>query len=267
MRLFKRTYLLTAIFIFGSSTYSQMLLHSFTEPFSAGTSDPLGNFYLVNGDELMKTDSLGNRLYSYSNPGLGSIAWIDASDPFRILLYYQSFNQLMFLDRTLSPLGQAVKLDELDLYSPLGICRSSKGGFWIIDETNSALLYLNNKLEINANLRLDGVLENTRGKWLPMLEWKERLYIVNPNKTIYQFDLFGTQLKNIHAGASSLSFMGNSLVLSGKQGIFYYDNQKGMLSGPFKPDLPEWEQLIVSKNIALINSASGWYLYRLKKTY
>jgi hypothetical protein len=252
-----------AFIVHGALT--QELIHSFKGDFSMAAADPMGNFYLVREDQLLKTDSLGNILFTYSNPVLGNIQWIDPSDPFRLLVYYRSFNQFITLDRSLSPIGDPVRLDDLELFSPLGICRSNQGGYWLIDGPSSSLVKLNSKLEKSVNSRVTGLMADN-ARWLPMIEWKERLYICIPEVRIFQFDLFGTSIKNIPAKSGSFGYSGLYLIFSGSQGYYIYKGT-GLADGPVNPFNADLGELIISGNKALVNDVSGWHLYRLKKTF
>ena len=245
---------------------AQELIHTFSEPFNMAYSDPFGQFYLVQEDQIVKTDSLGQILYTFSDPGMGNVSWIDASDPFRVLVYYRSFNQIIFLDRTLSTLGDPVNLDDLEIFVPAGICRSSLGGFWIIDKTNSSLIHLDNELNPQVNIILSGLDMDQDESWFPMLEWKERLYLCKPQENILLFDLYGTHLKNIPVKVNEISYLENTLLFIGTQLFYQYQDYPGILSEPKNMNLPEWEKLVISKNHALIYKQLGWYLFHLKKT-
>jgi len=194
---------------------AQEPVHTFSESFEMVASDPLGHFYLIREGQINKVDSLGKVLYTFSDPGKGNVSWLDASDPFRILVYFRSFNQVLFLDRTLSPLGDPVRLDNLEIFIPAGICRSSQGGFWLVDQTSGSLVHLDSELKYRVNIRLSGIEMDRDEAWFPMLEWKERLYICHPERQVFQFDLFGKHLKNIPAKVMNISSLGNSLLLTG----------------------------------------------------
>ncbi len=245
---------------------AQEPVYFFSETFNMAASDPLGHFYLVQEGQIRKIDSLGQVMYTFSDPEKGQVSWLDASDPFRILVYYRTFNQLIFLDRTLSPLGDPVRLDDLEIFVPAGICRARQGGFWVIDQSNSSLIHLDADLNRQVDIRLGGINTNQMESWFPMLEWKERLYICRQGQNVIQFDLYGTQLINIPVKTMGISSMDNMMLFIGDQVVYKYSDYPAGLSEPMTMLLPEWEQLIISKNRALIQDQSGWHLYRLKKT-
>ena len=257
--------LLLLLFLFVKG-YAQEPVFTFPGQFEMSSSDPLGNFYLIQEEQIVKVDSLGKVIFTFSDPGLGDITWVDTSDPFRILIYYRSFNQVIYLDRTLSSLGDPVFLDELEIFIPAGICRSSQGGFWVLDQTSSSLIHMDAELKQKVNIRLDGVAMDQPDNWFPMLERKERLYICRKGQDIFLFDLYGTHLKNIPAKASSISSHNNMLLFIGDQIIYLYNDFPAVLSEDKTNNFPHWELLNISKNRALVKGQSGWQLYQLKKT-
>lgn len=266
MKFFRAILILISLFAFFCEGHSQDIIHDFPGKFDFAKSDPLGSFYLVNETQIIKIDSLGKLLYNYSNPDLGSITDIDSSDPFRILVYYQSYNQLLFLDRTLTPIGDPVKLDDLEVFSLVGICQSGKGGLWILDAAGSSILYFDNKLRKQLDIRISGFFTGNENEWLPMLEWKERLYICKRKMSVSQFDLFGTQLKTIPVKAHDICLLENNILFTNRDKAFLYQSFPPYLSDALKFNISSWENLVVSKNIALVKDQSGWHLKRLKKT-
>ncbi len=251
---------------FFSNGKCQEAVHEFTESFSYGTSDPLGHFYLVKENQLRKIDTLSSTLYTYSNSGLGEISSVDTSDPFRILLYYKSFNQVLFLDRSLSTIGDPIKLDELDIFTITGICRAKQGGFWLINSNDNSLVHLDNNLKVRTSIHLSIPNSGAEDQWFPMLEWKEGLYICLPDKKVMKFDLFGKLIRSIPLKVSTIQVKENNLILSGAQGVFLYQDSPYDISGPLKLKLPQWEHLVISKDFAMIKRDSGWMMYRIKKT-
>ena len=78
-------------------------------------SDELGNIFLVRGNQLIKHNSSGLALHTYSNLYSGNISFIDAHDPFKILVYYEAFGQVEFLDQSLSLISSTISLSMLKL--------------------------------------------------------------------------------------------------------------------------------------------------------
>jgi hypothetical protein len=110
-------------------------------------TDPLGNLYLVKGYNLIKYDQTGAVIGNYGNPAWGPIGFIDAVDPFRILVFYRDYNLIVFLGKDLDELRSPIYLDDLNYPDVPAVCSSPKGGFWIYDAFEMRLIRINQNLE------------------------------------------------------------------------------------------------------------------------
>lgn len=267
MNLFKSFCLLSTFILLSTVSPGQSLVKNFSGDYKLAGADPLGNFYLVNNSQIIKTDSTGTVLFTYSDPESGLISYFDVSDPFRVLVYYKEYNQLRILDRTLSPLSEAVALDELNIFKPLGIAKSSLGGFWVIDGSASSLLFIDHKLSTVLEVKISGFDDGSADPWYPMFEWKKRLYVCIPGKEIWQFDLFGTRLRTIPSNAGNFTSYNGQLLLTGSGELQILSNMPGSIPEMLELDLPAWKELHISGNHAIVKQQSSWSLYRLKKTF
>lgn len=109
-------------------------------------ADVLDNCYVVEGDRVTKLDSTLNLLYRFRSAN-GSIEQVDASDPFKLLLFQKDFFRITFLDNTLTSLGESLFLPEMDVNFPLFACNSTDGGFWVFDGVQEKLLFFRNGRE------------------------------------------------------------------------------------------------------------------------
>lgn len=170
------------------------------QAFDYATSDLLGNIYILNKNrtELLKYNFNGQFINRYSNLSLGKIQHVDVSNPLRILLFYHQRQALIFLDSQLSPNGDPVYLEKTGIMNASLICSSSlSNGFWIYNEPENELYRYNS----------EGVLQVKSGnlKWFlgddfhpsQITESNSRLFVSDPNGSIYLFDQFGTHKKTI----------------------------------------------------------------------
>lgn len=68
--------------------------------------DPYNNIYIVKNNLIIeKHDSTGKLMATYSAKRNGKISNVDFSNPLRILVYYRLNQQIIFLDNTLSEIG------------------------------------------------------------------------------------------------------------------------------------------------------------------
>jgi hypothetical protein len=160
------------------------------------TSDILGNFYIVQKKTLTKYNEKGSILKTYDSKNLGDITSIDVTNPLKILVYYKDFNQLVFLDNTLSISGSPILLEELGISQSSYACTSYGDAFWVFDNTLSQLVRFDkNLIKQNQSDNIAQITDFTAPSY--MLERNNSLYISNPSNGILVFDKFGTYNKTL----------------------------------------------------------------------
>ncbi|MEM8584965.1 MAG: hypothetical protein AAGF87_11875 [Bacteroidota bacterium] len=98
-------------------------------------TDPAGQVYeqFSNG-ELRKYDLPADTTYIYYDLRLGTIDWLDAANPFSAIAYFEDFQIIVFLDRTLSEIGR-LDLREAPSIEQAGmVARGIDDRIWIFDQ-------------------------------------------------------------------------------------------------------------------------------------
>ncbi|MCF8297258.1 MAG: hypothetical protein K9J13_06920 [Saprospiraceae bacterium] len=177
------------------------------------TTDKLGNIYLVKANNLLKYDSDGKLLKTFSNLNAGNISFVDASDPLKILVFYKDFAQIDFLDNTLSLSGSSIKLSNLKLDQSSLACTSYNNGFWVYDETNIRLVRIDKLLNVsNESTNISQVCGLELNPNF-LIEQNNFVYLNDPDNGILVFDRYGTYLKTLpFKNIQSLQIIGNSIV-------------------------------------------------------
>jgi hypothetical protein len=199
-------------------------------------SDELGNVFLVNNNELIKFSSEGDILNTYSKLSAGEITFIDTQDPFKILLYYQAFGQIEFLDHTLSLPSSTIDLNMLSLSMVSLVCSSYQGAFWVYDPSSIELVRVSQSLEVSER---SGNLQQVTG-YTPdpnyMLERDNFLYLNDPAIGILIFDKYGSYYKTIPVkGLTSFQVFNRQLIYTDGDKISIYDTQLNEVSSTTLP--------------------------------
>lgn len=204
------------------------------------TTDKLGNVYVVGeGNQVIKYNSLGIAESNFSNKYLGTLKWVDATNPLKVLLFYPDFNHVTTLDNKLS-LRTEVPLRDLNILQPVLICASVNEGFWIFDQQDFQLKRLSLDLKIiqeSGNItQLTGVeLHPTQ-----LIESNGYVYLNNPGTGVLVFDLFGTYYKTIPIkNIVSMQVQGDDLFYfrDGKLTAFHIKSlQEKEVELPYKSD-------------------------------
>jgi len=103
-------------------------------------ADELGNLFYIQ-DQVIYRKS-GARIFSFSNVDLGEISEVDASNPFKILLFYKDFNSVIILDNNLNELSERLDFTaETQFNNVLFVGNSSQNNIWLYADDNKLHLY------------------------------------------------------------------------------------------------------------------------------
>jgi len=185
-------------------------------------TDNLGNSFLLNKDQLTKYRENGTLFRTYSNKGLGSITSIDALNPLKIVVFYQDFSKVVFLDNTISENGFPIQLQDREWEQTSLVCASYDNGIWLFDQVQFNLIRLNQQLQVTTQIKNLNQILNLALQPVFMMEYENYLYMSIPEIGIFQFDIFGTYIKTIHIkGLNKFQVFNN---------ILYYSNTPGVLN-------------------------------------
>jgi hypothetical protein len=227
--------------------------------------DPLGNFYIISGQNIRKYNINHEKIGDYSNAYLGNISFTDVSDPLRILVYYQDFNQVLWLDNFLQELRSPVRLDDIGIDQAVLLCSSNLGGFWVFDQLNNQLKYFDKNLKkIHESISLYTLTGDIKPVFI--VEKNRMVFLYFPGTGIITFDLFATYSRTLPV------FPDKSFQVT-DESIYYLQNGslKRYALDTFKEEnlaLPETDSIIsvaVSSEYVLLHKKDGVIIY--KSTY
>ena len=173
----------------------------FTKNVKNFSINALGEIIILKTDnQLIKYDSLGNQLFTYTNNYSTSLSSFDATDAMNLMLYYNDFGRVSFLDKSLSEKLSPIELFNLGFSSISTVCLSYNNGIWIYDLAESQLIRINNnrKIEITSN-RLNEILP-VKIDPSKMIEFNNQLYVSDSLSGIYLFDKYGAFIKQVFNG-------------------------------------------------------------------
>jgi len=224
----KKNYIHLLFFLFYfTSSYAQNELTLVKEIYIDADriySDHIGNFYVVHQEELTKHDSLGTKLYSYSNLQYGNISHLDVSNPLKILVFFKDFNSIIYLDKTLSPQGDIIDLNHLSSLSSL-VCSSYQNGIWLYEPLNSEIIRYNQNFKISSR---SGNIQMQLGEEFFPLEMQEvanKIYITT-SKGFVIFDRYGAYIKIYpFSDASCLKIINEELFFLKNKNLHHYNTK------------------------------------------
>ncbi len=166
-------------------------------------ADPIGKLYVVTpSNEVQQYAPDGRVLYKYNNNTLGELTRIDATDPFQLMLYYEEYQTVVFLDRTLNLLS-TINLWEFGFRQPIAPAMSNDNLLWVYDRADFRL----RKLDRQGNTLFDSGDLNSMLNITPRpLEISARHILVvlnDPDNGLMLFDNFGQYIESLPIPGSS----------------------------------------------------------------
>ncbi len=184
------------------------------------TTDNLCDIYIItNKNEIIKFDDLGYFEGRYANKKMGNLASVDATNPFKILLFYPDFQTITLVDRLLNPISSLV-LSDYGIRQAKCVSMSENGNILVFDEATVKFY----------NFFIDGngiVHDKTVAISLPNLN---PLQIVARNNSIYvndermgviHFDAFGKFLERLDiSDVTGFQILNDNIIVAQKDGMF-----------------------------------------------
>ena len=130
------------LFLFGQATSkdSFSLLHTLPLEAKYFAIDKLRQVYLVtSANEVVKYSQEGKELFRYNNNTRGNLSYIDATDPFNLLLFYPELQAIATLDRTMNETALLL-LFSADIINATAIALANDNNIWVYDQATFQLV-------------------------------------------------------------------------------------------------------------------------------
>lgn len=158
------------------------------------TTDEAGSLYVVKADNnLVRYSPAGDSNAFYRSITNGEITQVDATNPWRILVYYARQSRITILDRFLAPTAD-IDLRPLGISVPTAVATSVEGGIWVYDPFNARLI---KRSESSQRLQESNDLRQELGE-APvasyLIERDRKVYLSDTARGIFVFDRFASPL-------------------------------------------------------------------------
>lgn len=227
------------------------------------TIDNLQNIYVATlKNAIQKYNSKGELLFTYNNTNYGTPSLIDASNPLRVIVYYDEYLTIVVLDRTLSEL-YIYNLIDYGFNQVSEVTSTPDNGLWLYDEWTNQLKRINQQGEtVVTSNDLVQVLGYEIEPQQIILE-NNNIYLYDRVKGILVFDFYGQFLHTIDiTKVYKVQIKGNQLSYfkNGKLHFYHLKHQK-----TYQELLPSSDgvlQAIKENNLLFLNIAGNVVLYR-----
>ena len=186
-------------------------------------TDALGDIFVVTTrNEILKFDDTGYFEGSYANKKFGTVTSIDATNPFKLLMYFGDFQTILLIDKLLNPIV-TIPLSNYSTVQPQGVCVSDDGSIWIYDA--GARQFFKFTLD-NNTVSLAGTFPINNSNQFnceQMVVNNSGIYINDKQKSIFRFDLFGRLIEQLDIrNAVHFQIIDNAIYYTDPTGFYVY---------------------------------------------
>jgi hypothetical protein len=203
------------------------LLWQLDRPFDGLTIDNVGNSYAWRSQELVKIDPDGKETFTFSEMRYGDIESVDASNSFKIRIFYKEHGLIRILDNSLSDRAIApFNLINEGFALPTLICGSFDNGTWVWDQALLSITRFDQQR--NRTVQVEGLNQLVDRQLQPtdIFESGNRLFLVDEGEVL-EFDLFGAFLRTVPIpNATDVQVKENTLFYRSSDTLFSYHLQK-----------------------------------------
>jgi hypothetical protein len=195
-----------------------------TTPIENYTVDLFDNVYAWDGTSMVQYDRTGNTLRHYSNPALGTITYVDASYPSKILVFYQEAGCIVLLDNQLSPIGNTLNLLDHNLFTISMAAMAGTSKIVLYDQQNQTLILSDIQLNITGTAHCQ--MESDFHPTSMQSSQEKTIMLTDTTKGVYLFDILGSfQQKIMLPNTICTQIVGDELVYL-QNGILRFYNMR-----------------------------------------
>lgn len=168
-------------------------LNQLEYPITSFTVGNLGELYVINANNQLKKynengDSVGvfNQVTRY-----GKLTYVEAQNPWKVILFYEGFSTIVLLDKYLEVLG-SINLRNKNIFRVKAVTTSYDNNIWLFDEQDNKLKKIDdagNLLSASVDFRqlFDSVPTPQK-----IIDRDGLVYLYDPEKGFYIFDYYGS---------------------------------------------------------------------------
>lgn len=216
-------YLLTCLILF---FYSEQAHAQLSIEHSSFKVNNLGQIVTIAPDGVDLYSANGELIQHYSEDLLGRPSSIDRSSSLESLIFYEDIPGFQLMDNTISPHAQVYDLNRADMQNVRAVSMSNDQTFWGYDAVFLELIRFDEEFNIvdrSGNLatqighEVDFVSSHISGRFL---------FLVDPERGVYKFDLFSTFLSYIPStGIIDVDITEKFIYIADKEKVSRYDKR------------------------------------------
>lgn len=191
--------------------------------------DRLGNFYVATNKGALKKYNADLKFQlEYAPQKNGKITLAEAWNPLRVLVFYENFQEYLFLDRFLTT-SNRFDLRPLTDYAGM-VTPSFDNNIWLVDLADFGLKKYNIQFrQFTIQTPFDLLLDPGNYEISHIREYQNLVFVGDKKSGILIFDNLGNYLRTInYKGVSYFNFLENEIYFIDQKSLVFYNiyNQK-----------------------------------------
>ena len=194
-------------------------------PVSSFAVDNLGEVYVINtANQLIKYDEKGDSVGVFNQvTKFGKLTYVEAQNPWKVILFYQNFSTIVLLDKYLNVLG-SINLRNKNIFPVKAVTSSYDNNIWVFDEQDYKL----KKMDDGGNIVSETVDFRLLFDPVPtpqkIIDQDGLVYLYDPQKGIYLFDYYGGFKSTLpFLNWTDFAVIGKTIYGFDKESVYKYD--------------------------------------------
>lgn len=182
-------------------------------PISSFAVGKLGELFIINTDnQLKKLDEKGDSVGVFNQvTKYGKLSYVEAQNPWKTLLYYKNFSNIVLLDKYLNVIS-SINLRDKNILRAEAITISYDNHIWVYDEQENKL----KKIDDSGNILSETVDFRQLFDIVPspkrIIDYDGFVYLYDPEAGLYIFDYYGSFKRKLpFPGWSDFAVIGKSI--------------------------------------------------------
>ena len=217
--------LLVAVGLFTQSqpAPNYLLVDSIGENITNFTTDNLGNLFLVNkAQQVKKLSSTFDSIGTYNDVRrYGELAYVDAANPLKVLLFYRDFMTIIVLDRLMN-VRNTIDLRQSNILQCSAIANAYDNNIWLFDELDFKIKKIDETgkpLMESADFR---ILFDNPPRPRRLEDFDKYLYAYDSTRGLLLMDYYGAYKKLIPLkGLKNLEGIDKGITATDSTGLVY----------------------------------------------
>ncbi|RIY11751.1 hypothetical protein D0T11_06205 [Hymenobacter rubripertinctus] len=190
----------------------------------AASLDRRGNLYVADRqNNLRQFGPDGQALNTYSPPLPGHVMQVEAWNTAKVLVFYDDRQQVLVLDRFLSPISELALATYLDGQARV-VTLAPDDRYWLLNESDLTLRQFDvTQKRFTITTPLDLLIGRSRPDFRFLREYQNNLYLLDRTGGVYVFDNLGNYRKKLPLpGLTYVGFRGDELYYVAADGLHFF---------------------------------------------